>query len=166
MRRVGEHLTTDPSGHRHTIAVYRASNCDTCPLHARCFKGSGDREVEVNHNLRRHKAHARELLTSEEGLLRRRRRPIEPEAVFGQMKHDMQYKRFRHTGKAKVHMDLGVFFIAFNLQKMIRRMLHNPENVLLRLYKSLFEPLWAALTFSPEKSRYRHTIPVTVAYLP
>ena len=166
MRRVGEHLTTDPSGHRHTIAVYRASNCEGCPLHARCFKGRGDREVEVNHNLRRHKAHARELLTSEEGLLRRSRRPIEPESVFGQMKHNMQYRRFRHTGKAKVHMDLGVFFIAFNLQKMIRRLLRGPENALFQLYRSLFEQLWATLTFPPAELHHRHTIPVTVAYLP
>ena len=36
------------------------------------------------------------LLTSEEGLKHRSQRPIEPEAVFGQMKADMHYKRFRH----------------------------------------------------------------------
>lgn len=36
------------------------------------------------------------------------------------MKHNKQYKRFRHSGKAKAHMDLGLFFIALNLQKMIR----------------------------------------------
>ena len=51
------------------------------------------------------------------------------------MKYDKQYKRFRHTGKAKVHMDLGVFFIAFNLQKMIRRMLRNIGNALSALQK-------------------------------
>ena len=98
MHRAGEHVTTDAAGHSHTVAVYRASGCASCPLHARCFKGRGDREVEVNHNLRRHKEHVRELLTSEEGLKRRSRRPIEPEAVFGQMKHDMQYRRVRHFG--------------------------------------------------------------------
>ncbi len=139
--RVGEHLYTDPSGNRHTIATYRASHCDTCPLHPRCFKGRGDREVEVNHNLRRHKAYARELLSSEEGLLRRSRRPIEPEAVFGQMKYNKQYKRFRHFGKAKVHMDLGLFFIAFNIQKMMRGVLRFIINGLKRLHKSLFERL-------------------------
>ena len=162
MRRVGERLDTDPSGNRHTITTYRASNCNSCPLHARCFKGRGDREIEVNHNLRRHKAHAREMLTSEDGLLRRSRRPIEPEAVFGQMKYDKQYKRFRHTGKAKVHMDLGVFFIAFNLQKMIRRMLRNLGNALSRLYRSLWGTLWTiTLSFLTDSCR-RLTIPVTV----
>ena len=139
MHRVGEHLVTDHSGNRHTIATYRASHCDTCPLHPRCFKGKGDREVEINHNLRRHKAYVRELLTSEEGLIRRSRRPIEPEAVFGQMKYNKQYKRFRHFGKAKVYMDLGLFFIAFNLQKMIRGGLSTIINCPKWLHESLLE---------------------------
>lgn len=43
---------------------------------------------------------------------------IEPEAVFGQMKQDMHYKRFRHFGKDKVTMDFAFFAIAFNIKKM------------------------------------------------
>jgi transposase len=161
MHRVGEHLATDPSGNRHTITTYRASHCDTCPLHPRCFKGKGDREVEVNHNLRRHKAYARELLTSEEGLLRRSRRPIEPEAVFGQMKYDKQYKRFRHFGKAKVHMDLGLFFIAFNLQKMIRGGLRTIITDLKWLHESLFERL--CRLFCICTTTYSKSFTVTIA---
>ena len=133
MRRTGDRLVTDDTGYTHAIAVYRASGCCTCPLHARCFKGRGDREVEVNHNLRRHKEHVRGLLTSEEGLKRRSRRPIEPEAVFGQMKYDNHYKRFRHFGKAKAHMDLGIFFIAHNIKKMIRALLSSLKKSLVSL---------------------------------
>lgn len=44
--------------------------------------------------------------------------PIEPEAVFGQMKQDKHYKRFRHFGKDKVTMDFAFFAIAFNIKKM------------------------------------------------
>ena len=36
---------------------------------------------------------ARELLTSDEGLMHRSRRPIEHEAVFGQIKYDNHFKR-------------------------------------------------------------------------
>ena len=46
-------------------------------------------------------------------------RPIEPEAVFGQMKADMHYKRFRHFGMDKVYMDLGLFGMGFNLKKYL-----------------------------------------------
>ena len=44
--------------------------------------------------------------------------PIEPEAVFGQLKQDMHYKRFRPFGKDKVTMDFAFFAIAFNIKKM------------------------------------------------
>ena len=65
---------------------------------------------------------ARDKLTSEKGLEHRSKRPIEPEAVFGQMKYDMHYKRFRHFGKDKVTMDFALFAIAFNIKKMIAKM--------------------------------------------
>ena len=48
--------------------------------------------------------------------------PIVPEAVFGQIKYNMQYKRFRHFGKDKVTMDFAFFAMAFNLKKMAAKM--------------------------------------------
>ena len=54
---------------------------------------------------------AAERLTSEEGLRHRGRRCIEPEAVFGQMKFDMAYKRSRHFGLDKVKMDFEYLLI-------------------------------------------------------
>lgn len=49
----------------------------------------GDRIIEVNHQLNQYKRHARERLTSKEGIKHRGSRCIEPEAVFGQMKYNM-----------------------------------------------------------------------------
>lgn len=43
----------------------------------------------------------------------------EPEAVFGQMKADMHYKRFRHFGMDKVYIELGLFGMGFNLKKYL-----------------------------------------------
>ena len=45
-----------------------------------------------------------------------------PEAVFGQMKNNMNYKRFRHFGKDKVFMDFAFFAIAFNIKKICAKM--------------------------------------------
>ena len=69
-------------------------------------------------SVQEYKRKARERLTSEKGLLHRSKQPIGPEAVFGQMKQDMHYKRFRHFGKDKVTMDFAFFAIAFNIKKM------------------------------------------------
>ena len=107
------------SGYITESSRYRAANCSGCPLRGQCYKAKSNRRIiEVNHRLNKYKKKARQLLTSEEGIMHRGRRCIEPEAVFGQMKNNMQYKRFRHFGLDKVSMDFAFFAIAFNLKKM------------------------------------------------
>lgn len=73
----------------------------------------GARITEVNHELNCYKAQARELLLSPEGIRQRGARCIEPEAVFGQIKFNKGYRRFRHYTKDKVNMDFGLFAIVF-----------------------------------------------------
>ena len=74
------------------------------------------------------KRKARELLTSETGLKHRGRRCIEPEAVFGQVKSNMAYRRFRHFGKDKVTMDFAFFAIAFNIKKLCSKIAKQTNN--------------------------------------
>ncbi len=119
MRRVGTRHDRTESGYVIEQAAYRAQHCQGCPMKARCHKRKrGNREIEVSHRLIAYKQRARENLTSDKGLEHRSKRPIEPEAVFGQMKNNMHYKRFRHFGKDKVTMDFAFFAIAFNIKKM------------------------------------------------
>ena len=119
MTRIGTSHSKTASGYRSENARYRAQKCKGCPLRCLCYKARGDRRtIEVNHRLNQYKRKARELLTSEDGLKHRGRRCIEPEAVFGQMKSNMAYRRFRHFGKDMVAMDFAFFAIAFNIRKM------------------------------------------------
>ena len=123
MERVGTKHERTEGGYVSVSAVYRAQRCDGCPLRWGCHKRrQGEREVAANHQLLEYRRKARERLTSEKGLEHRSKRPIEPEAVFGQIKYNMQYKRFRHFGKDKVTMDFAFFAIAFNLKKMAAKM--------------------------------------------
>ena len=122
MEHKGTKRNVSSSGYISYSDIYEATNCHGCPLMAQCHKSAGNRKIEVNHNLNRLKKKAFELLTSEEGLKRRSRRPIEPEAVFGQIKSDMNYKRFRHFGKDLVMMDFGILATAFNLKKLWKRL--------------------------------------------
>ena len=73
----------------------------------------------VNHRNNELKARARELLMSEEGLKHRSRRPIEPEAVFGQIKYDGGFKRFHYRGKKLVEAEFATVAIAHNIKKMV-----------------------------------------------
>ena len=123
MERVCTRYDKTDSGHHTQTGVYRAKNCEGCPLRGKCYKGKDSvREIRANMRLMEYKQQARNRLTSEKGLMHRSNRPIEPEAVFGQMKYDMQYKRFRHFGKDKVFMDYAFFATAFNIKKMIAKM--------------------------------------------
>ena len=122
------HDKTD-SGYITESSRYRAANCKVCPLRGECYKAKSNRRIiEVNHRLNEFKRKARERLTSDEGIKHRGRRCIEPEAVFGQMKNNMQYKRFRHFGKDKVTMDFAFFAIAFNIKKICAKIAKGHKN--------------------------------------
>jgi hypothetical protein len=86
MEKVGEGTRKSESDFVLYVSYYDAKNCTSCPLKCLCHSVKGNRRIEINHNLNRHKEHVRELLTSREGLMHRRKRPTEPEAVFGQAK--------------------------------------------------------------------------------
>ena len=124
MEECGQRQTKSDSGYVSVITLYKARRCDGCPLGSMCKHSRGDRVVGVNHRLNAYKKEAFELLTSEQGFRHRSKRPIEPEAAFGQMKFDMHYKRFRHFGKEKVYMDFGIYAISANLKKLLGIKLH------------------------------------------
>ena len=123
MSRTGTVQTRTEGGYISESACYRAIRCKGCPLRCLCYKAKANqRTIRVNHRLNAYKRKACELLTSEEGIKERGRRCIEPEAVFGQMKSNMAYRRFRHMGKDKVLMDFTFFAIAFNIKKLCSMM--------------------------------------------
>lgn len=123
MSRTGTLQTRTEGGYISQSACYRAIRCKGCPLRCLCYKAKANqRAIRVNHRLNAYKRKACELLTSEEGIKERGRRCIEPEAVFGQMKSNMAYRRFRHMGKDKVVMDFTFFAIAFNIKKLCSMM--------------------------------------------
>lgn len=106
------------SGYQQTVSVYRASRCEGCPLRGQCHKSKRDRQIEVNHTLDDYKARARELLTSEHGLKHRSKRPVEPEAVFGQIKECGRFRRLRLKGLTGAKIDFGLKALAHNLRKL------------------------------------------------
>ena len=106
------------SGYQQTVSVYRACRCEGCPLRGQCHKSKRDRQIEVNHTLDDYKARARELLTSEQGIKHRSNRPIEPEAVFGQIKECGRFRRLRLKGLTGAKIDFGLTAFAHNLRKL------------------------------------------------
>ena len=145
MEHVGHKKSVSDNGYISWIDTYRAQRCEGCPLRGQCFKGKGNRTINVNHQLKRYKKKAFERLTSERGLFHRSKRPVEPEAVFGQIKTDKQYKRFRHRGFSKIQMDFGILAMAFNLQKLIKNVGKDQIKAVMEAFSTLFGPLLASL---------------------
>ncbi|WP_370627295.1 transposase, partial [Pontibacter sp. HSC-14F20] len=124
-----------------TLSRYQARRCQGCPLRGQCFKGQGNRMIEVNHRLQRLKARARERLLSEEGVRHRRRRAIEPEAVFGQVKSNNRFTRFRLRTLAKAEVDFGLAALAHNLRKIAGKGGKAFQQALERTAAGLLQPL-------------------------
>lgn len=107
-------------GYESTVSKYRAYDCTRCPLRGMCYKGKANvRTIEVNHQANAYKAEVKRLLTSERGLHHRSNRPIEPEAVFGDIKYNHGFKRFRLKSNAKVKVEFGLVATAHNIRKYI-----------------------------------------------
>ena len=85
-----------------------------------CYKGAAvQRVIEVNHKNNAYMAKAKSMLTCERGLYHRSMRPIEPEAVFGDIKFNYGFKRFRLKSNSKVAVVFGLVATAHNLRKYI-----------------------------------------------
>lgn len=117
MHYIGDSKRKTSTGFEQTYRRYQAKNCRTCPLNGVCHKSQGNRIIEINVNLNRLKRQAHELLTSEQGLLHRKKRCVDVEPVFGNIKNNHGFKRFMLRGKQKVEIEWGLLAIAQNIRK-------------------------------------------------
>lgn len=117
MKRAGTIIKKTATGFAQDIHLYRATNCQGCPLGGVCHKAKGERTIEVNHNGNRLKQKAEELLLSEEGITKRKQRPCDVEPVFGNIKQNHHFRRFMLRGIEKVSIETGLLALAHNLRK-------------------------------------------------
>jgi transposase len=117
MNNIGTTTKKTSTGFKQHITIYQARNCEGCPLRGVCHKAKGNRTIEINHNLKRLKHQADELLLSEEGQRHRKQRPCDVEPVFGNIKNNHHFKRFMLRGIEKVSIETGLLALAHNLRK-------------------------------------------------
>ena len=108
------------SGYQQTYSVYQAKNCSNCPLRGACHKSKTARQIQINWNLRRLREKARQNLLSDQGVAHRSQRPVDVEAVFGNIKQNKNFTRFMLRGKDNVLIEAGLIALAHNLAKMGR----------------------------------------------
>ena len=74
----------------------------------------------MNQNLTNYKSKATELLKSEKGLYYRKKRGVDVEPVFGNIKYNKGFKRFYLKGMDKTEIETGLLALAHNLAKMAK----------------------------------------------
>ncbi len=117
MRKIGSKKKKE-AGVIKTYALYKAKGCSNCPLRECCHKQKGNRIISVNHNGRNLKQEAYDRLKTEKGIYYRKRRPADVEPVFGNIKHNKNFKRFLLKGIDKTEIEWGLLCIAHNLSKL------------------------------------------------
>ena len=117
MQHIGQGQRITASGFIQPVSRYRAQNCEGCPMRGVCHQSPGNRIVEINHSLRKHKEAAKERLNTEQGIKYRKRRPADVEPVFAQLKHNHGFRRFLLKGMSKTEVEIGLLSIAHNLRK-------------------------------------------------
>ena len=111
---------TDKYGFKRQLKLYECEDCSNCPLRSQCTtaKSKRDRVIQKNGNWDYFKAHVRELLGTKETRDIYRRRKIDVEPAFGNLKANLGFTRFSVRGKDKVKNELGFALMATNLRKM------------------------------------------------
>ena len=117
MHSIGNFIRETSTGFEQHVKRYQAKNCGNCPLNGACHKSKDNRIIEINENLKRQKQKAFELLNSEEGIERRKKRCFDVEPVFGNIKQNHGFRRFMLRGREKVAVEWGLLSIAQNLRK-------------------------------------------------
>jgi hypothetical protein len=118
MYKVSERVQLSSDGVREKISIYEAANCKGCPVRGACHKSKGNRRIHTNHRVRKYRSIARSNLLSEEGKAYIKRRNIEVESVFGQIKRNKGFRRFVLRGLEKVYIEIGLIAIVHNIQKL------------------------------------------------
>lgn len=108
------------TGYQSVIKEYTCQSCAGCPFYEKCCKSLNgeNRTIQVNEKLEDYKQQARENLGTERGSRLKKQRSIEIESCFGDIKHNMGFRRFHVRGLQKVKTEITLVAMAHNLRKV------------------------------------------------
>lgn len=106
------------NGYKTSRRLYQCTDCSSCTLREKCHKSKDNRIIRVSPALNAFKEKARKNLLSKEGERLRKKRSVEPESAFGQLKNNMKFTRFSLRGIEKVDLEFGLVGMAHNLKKI------------------------------------------------
>lgn len=109
------------SGYEAKMRIYRCESCAGCEGKEECTRSDGNRELKLSLKLLHHQKQMRKRLHSPLGERLRKRRGCEIETVFGDIKHNRNYRRVSLRGDDKVTAEMALLFMSYNLRKLFRK---------------------------------------------
>ena len=106
--------------------IYKCENCQDCPQKEKCIKGSNcktplekrTKTLQVAKTFIKQRQADLERIVSEEGKLYRMNRSIQAEGSFGDIKQDMQFRRYLTKGTINVLAESTLLAVARNINKL------------------------------------------------
>ena len=108
---------TTGNGYMQQLRKYKG-DCIGCKHLQACSKSPSGRTVQLNMRLEKYKQNTKENLSSPLGIELRKKRSIDVESVFGDIKHNQGFKRFSLRGFEKVNAEFGLVALAHNIKKV------------------------------------------------
>lgn len=109
------------TGYESAVRVYECEDCSGCPRRARCSKSADPdaaRQIQVNPTLNAFRSRASEMLHTEVGSVLRKRRSVDVETVFGNIKRNLGFTRFTLRGLEKVTLEWRLVATGHNIRKL------------------------------------------------
>jgi transposase len=108
------------TGYKSIIKEYTCSGCSGCPFYDQCCKSTkaANRSIQINERLEGFRQQARANLKTTQGIMLKKRRSTEIESCFGDIKHNMGFRRFHLRGLPKVKTEFTLVAMAHNLRKV------------------------------------------------
>lgn len=119
LKYIGQKTDKSTTGYKKEWRLYECENCADCVFAAECKKSEEkNRRVQFSPTFETYKTKAKALLQSDKGLEMRSARSIEVESSFGDIKYNMQHRRFILRERKKVYIEFGLLAIGHNLRKV------------------------------------------------
>ena len=131
--RNGKKLTVDhirhsksKTGYVSEKTIYRCENCESCPSKKDCIKGNNcktpleerTKTLQVAKTFLKYRQEDLERILSDDGILFRTNRSIQAEGSFGDLKQDMQFRRYLSKGITNVLAESTLLAMARNINKL------------------------------------------------
>ena len=117
---MGTQKSKTESGYPITVGIYECESCKYCRMKKKCMKKPGNKRITRNDRMLRLRRKARLILEDERYSELRKRRSVEVETVFGQIKGNQGYRRFLLRGMAKVSTEWGLLVLGYNIKQLFR----------------------------------------------